>query len=66
MCRKKIAIAVTASFLLVAGVWLGAQPRAVSGRWTPDWEALDRHETPAWLLDAKIGMQYVGPPPGSR
>ena len=33
-----------------------------AGKWTPDWQVLNRHKAPDWILDAKIGIQYVGEP----
>ena len=35
---------------------------AAPGKWTADWEVLNRHKVPDWILDAKIGVQYVGEP----
>jgi len=32
------------------------------GKWKPDWENLKHHNAPEWLLDAKLGIQYVGAP----
>lgn len=29
-------------------------------RWIPNWDNLNEHEAPEWLLDAKLGIQYVG------
>lgn len=37
-----------------------AQPE--EGRWKPSWDNLKQHKAPEWLLDAKIGIQYVGAP----
>jgi alpha-L-fucosidase len=31
-------------------------------KWKPDWENLMQYEVPEWLLDAKLGIQYVGAP----
>lgn len=31
------------------------------GRWEPTFESLERHALPEWLLDAKLGVQFVGP-----
>lgn len=33
-----------------------------SGKWKPDWENLKQHKAPEWMLDAKLGIQYVGAP----
>jgi alpha-L-fucosidase len=32
------------------------------GRWKADWQMLRTHKAPAWILDAKFGIQYVGEP----
>lgn len=29
-----------------------------------NWESLNQHEAPGWLMDAKMGIQYVGAPGG--
>ncbi|MCO6498006.1 MAG: alpha-L-fucosidase [Chitinophagaceae bacterium] len=34
----------------------------IDGKWKPDWDNLKNHEAPEWLLDAKLGIQYVGAP----
>lgn len=34
---------------------------ATKERWTADWAVLKQHQVPAWVLDAKLGVQYVGP-----
>jgi hypothetical protein len=31
-------------------------------RWKPEWRQLNEHQVPDWILDAKLGVQYVGPP----
>ncbi len=30
--------------------------------WQPTWESLAQHTAPDWLLDAKLGIQFVGEP----
>ena len=35
---------------------------AQDGRWTADLKVLRQHQAPEWLLDAKLGIQFVGPP----
>lgn len=39
-------------------------PAQSSGRWQPTMESLTAHRAPEWLLDAKLGVQYVGEPLG--
>ena len=36
----------------------GDSARNEKGPWKPTWESLDRHRTPEWLLDAKLGVQF--------
>lgn len=49
--------------LLLAGLSLPAWSQAPApGKWTADWQVLNRHKVPEWILDAKIGVQYVGEP----
>lgn len=44
---------------------LGANlPAEMPGRWKPTRESLAEHRAPEWLLDAKLGVQYVGEPLG--
>jgi alpha-L-fucosidase len=31
-------------------------------KFKPTWESLDMHKVPEWIKDAKIGIQFVGPP----
>jgi hypothetical protein len=31
-------------------------------KWQPSLESISKHETPGWLIDAKIGIQFVGEP----
>jgi hypothetical protein len=31
-------------------------------RWTADWDVLSQHEAPAWILDDKIGIHFIGAP----
>jgi len=31
-------------------------------KWQPTLESISKHETPGWLMDAKIGIQFVGEP----
>lgn len=31
-------------------------------KWQPTWESLGQHAAPDWLLDAKLGIQFVGEP----
>lgn len=38
-----------------------AQISQSQGRWKADWNNLAQHKAPEWLLDAKFGVQYVGP-----
>lgn len=38
-----------------------AQISQSQGRWKDDWGNLAQHKAPEWLLDAKFGVQYVGP-----
>ena len=33
-----------------------------AGRWAPTLESIAAHEAPQWLLDAKLGIQFVGAP----
>ncbi len=35
-------------------------PAEIAGRWQPTMESLAAHQAPEWLLDAKLGVQYVG------
>mgnify|MGYP005849313893 CR=1 FL=1 len=39
----------------------GQAAPASEGRWKADWAVLNQHEVPDWILDAKLGVQYVGP-----
>ncbi len=49
--------------LMLAGLSLPAWSQTTApGKWTADWQALNQHKAPEWILDAKIGVQYVGPP----
>ena len=34
----------------------------VNEKWQPSLESISAHEAPEWLKDAKIGIQFVGPP----
>lgn len=54
----RIVIALIVAFLLAPP---DAMPAADEGRWTAEWTLLDQHEVPDWILDAKLGVQYVGP-----
>lgn len=35
---------------------------AQNEKWKPDWSSLKEHQAPEWLLDAKLGIQFVGAP----
>lgn len=48
--------------VLMALVICKAQAQQEDGKWKADWENIKQHETPEWLLDAKLGIQYVGAP----
>lgn len=39
----------------------GLFARGAAAAWRPDWDDLKRHKAPDWILDAKIGIQFVGP-----
>ena len=41
---------------------ISSRGSAEDGVWRPDWSSLRQHTAPQWLLDAKIGIQYVGEP----
>ena len=48
---------------MLAGLALPAWSQTTApGKWTADWDVLNRHKVPDWILDAKIGVQYVGEP----
>jgi hypothetical protein len=61
---------ITAGLLFVLGapaLLLAATsnpPAKIDGRWQPTMESLAAHRAPEWLLDAKLGVQYVGEPRG--
>ena len=38
------------------------RPLLAAEPWQPTWESLGRHTAPDWLLDAKLGIQFVGEP----
>lgn len=61
-------ITATLLFILGAPVLLPAAnpnaPATTDGRWQPTLESLSAHRAPEWLLDAKLGVQYVGEPLG--
>ena len=40
------------------------QQTEITGKFQPTLESISEHETPEWLKDAKIGIQFVGPPMG--
>jgi hypothetical protein len=48
------------SFLILETLKISAQEG--EGKWKPDWENLKEYEEAEWLLDAKLGIQYVGAP----
>ena len=49
---------------LVLTVIFAASSRALfaAEKWQPNWENLGQHTAPDWLLDAKLGIQFVGEP----
>lgn len=47
-------------FLIVVTLQINAQQE--DGKWKASWENLEAHEAPDWLLDAKLGIQFVGAP----
>lgn len=47
-------------FVLMITVTSEINAQEEGGKWKPDWENLQHHEVPEWLLDAKLGIQYVG------
>jgi hypothetical protein len=42
-------------------LFLVALALAQAQTWKADWQVLKQHKVPAWILDAKLGVQYVGP-----
>lgn len=45
------------SYLAAGGILAQGAPAG----WRADWADLRRHKAPDWILDAKIGIQFVGP-----
>jgi len=52
-------LSILAVLLICSASLVGAQ---TPGKWKPDWENLKRHQVPEWILNAKLGIQYVGAP----
>ena len=57
---------ICATAMLLTGLCLAVCHAANDGNgqesWKPTWKSLDKHRAPEWILDAKIGIQYVGTP----
>ena len=55
--------------LAVLFVWcaspLSAQSDEQRVHYEPTWESLDKHQTPKWLMDAKLGI-FIYPPPATK
>ena len=51
--------------LVVLFVWCASSASAQSDgkrvQYEPTWESLDKHSTPEWLMDAKLGLFIYGP-----
>lgn len=63
MNRGALLVARVGPVLLFATVLTGSGRVSVAAEnWQPNFESLGRHSAPDWLLDAKIGLQFVGPP----
>ena len=59
---KSISRVVVGSFLCLVSTTFAAPPQSAGGRWAPTLESISGHQVPAWLNDAKIGIQFVGEP----
>ena len=46
-----------------AATLFAAEPKRV--HYDPTWDSLDQHQTPTWLMDAKVGVFVYQPPPSS-
>ncbi len=42
--------------LLLLLLLLASQTGARSGEYEPTWDSIDKHQTPEWLKDAKLGL----------
>ena len=57
--------------VMIAGVSLAISPTfdahsaEKDEKYQPTWESLDRHQTPKWLMDAKVGL-FIYPPHPTR
>ncbi len=53
-----------AGFILFVWPFLALAQNGIEGfqKWQPTLESISLHETPEWLMDAKIGIQFVGEP----
>ncbi|MHC4196194.1 MAG: hypothetical protein ACYSQZ_09735 [Planctomycetota bacterium] len=59
----KIKLILVAILLPVLAVGCGdVSKEFAAGKFKPTWESLDTHKVPEWIKDAKIGIQFVGPP----
>jgi alpha-L-fucosidase len=39
-----------------AGMLFGSAPVGAAEKYEPTWESLDKHQTPKWFMDAKVGL----------
>ena len=62
MTMKRMVTVILGGMLSLSFMNLSAQQAANGGRWQPTFTNLAGHSAPEWLLDAKIGIQYVGAP----
>lgn len=58
--RFNFLLLIMLAILITGTLKINAQEE--NGKWKPDWENLKQHKAPEWLLDAKLGIQFVGSP----
>jgi len=62
MTMKHVSLLVLSGLVCHSPMASSSRNPAAVGRYEPTLESISTHETPEWLKDAKIGVQFVGEP----